>query len=324
MIKNLLTFFDTYSHYYIAGHVSPDGDCIGSQLALGSLLERKGKRVTLLSEGPFFDVSVRSYESLFSSNLKESLVPNSALVLADCSTIARIGKSFEELIGLPSAVIDHHLPSEEDEKLDHQLQYVDHKAVANCILVYRLFEELNIIPSKNEARFMLLGLITDTQFFRFVKGNDSEALYVASKLIQVGVSPFDIYNQINSGYRYQSRLVLAKILNSMFRLNDNKVLVCILHYEDYEYSEDIPQSYEIYRFLEGVVKIEIIVYIQEQKKGESFFCKVGLRATGNVDVSKIAKKFDGGGHKAAAGFSLECNAHTAKEVIKVFFDKHTS
>ena len=96
--SGILPFLERYATYAVVGHKEPDGDCIGSQLALASFLERRGKRVVLLSSGPFTRTEIAAYAPRFSDDPGSALkdAGSCALVVLDCSSISRIGSIAED------------------------------------------------------------------------------------------------------------------------------------------------------------------------------------------------------------------------------------
>ena len=305
-IKKLKKFIASYEWFYIIGHDNPDGDCIGSQLACAGLLQKLNKKVFLLSSGPFSNSIAQLYKSMFySSSLEIENTPSEdskvALLCVDTSSAEKLGSAFNSVAHLPCAVIDHHVTG----KPYGSVHYIDSKAPANTILIHRLFKEYKIVPSREDAYFILLGLLTDTQFFRFVNQNDPEPFETAAKMVQLGVSPGDIYQQIGYGATFLSRKVIARVLDRAIRVNNNRIILTYIRHDDYLYKDDIPQSYDVYQMLQGTQKTEVVVYIHEEFDSNNLaVCKVGLRSHNKVDVSKIARDFNGGGHIRAAGFSI--------------------
>lgn len=315
-------FIDHYSFFYVLGHEKPDGDCIGSQLAMSGLLTTLHKDHVVLSPGPFTDSISRNYQPQFTTNLNQ--IPklylekdNAALILLDVSTPDRMGKMFAPLYSLPAVIIDHHASVKESFG---KVRYIEPNVPANTLLIYRLYKEYGIAPTQEQAYYILLGILTDTQFFRFVKKKDPEALIVAAEFIELGVTPAAIYQQISYGYTFYSRKVISKILDRAHRVNNNRIIITYISFNDYFHSDDIPQSYEIYQMLEGTHKVEIVVYIQEVLNDRNMpISKVGMRSR-KFNVGNIAKLWYGGGHPNAAGFTLEKPLQETIKILTRFFD----
>ena len=320
--NKIKAFINKYDFFYIVGHEAPDGDCIGSELALAGLLTILGKKHVVLSAGPFNDNLSKMYSSHFTTSLSQlSHAPmkkeHAALILLDAATPERMGKIFAELADLPALVIDHHASV---GVTFGAVRYIDTTAPANTILIYRLFKYYNIAPNKEIAHYLLLGIITDTQFFRFVKPPNPEPLLIAADLISLGVSPSTIYQQISYGYTYLSRKIIAQVLDRAQRVNNNRITITYISYNDYIHKDDIPQSYEIYQMLESTHKNLVVVYIQEILNNNNMpACKIGMRSK-KVDIGSVAKQWGGGGHPNAAGFTIDKPLSEVRDICMSFFD----
>ncbi len=322
-LKKVKQFIDSYELFYIIGHEKPDGDCIGSQLALAGLVTQLGKKSILLSAGPFNDFVVQTYQSLFYTSLDHCPhVPDTikaAILCVDCSSPDRMGNVFDPIYHLPVAVIDHHTSGDNYGKV----RYIDFTAPANTLLVYRLFKEYGITPRKEDAYFLFLGLLTDTGFFRFTRENNPEPFLTAAELTMLGVSAAEIYQQIGYGHTFLSRKIIAKVLERSKRVNNNRIIMSYLSHNDAVHLDDIPQTYEIYQLLQGTQKVEIVVYIQEViNDNGSISCKIGLRSLNKVDVGALAKHYGGGGHKNAAGFTITKTLDETWNELMEFFDSY--
>ena len=215
----------------------------------------------------------------------------------------RMGKMFNDIYHLPALIIDHHESNTGEDFGD--VRYIKPEIPANTILVYRVYKEFKIKPNQAQAYYIFLGILTDTQFFRFVKDAQQEPFLVAADLITLGITPGDIYKQISYGYTYLSRKVLSKVLERAQRLNNNRIILTHISSEDYLHVDDIPQSYEIYQMLEGTHKTEVIVYLQEVLNEKNVIVtKVGMRSK-SLNVGAVAKDWGGGGHANASGFTIE-------------------
>ena len=109
--QDLIDFLHKYRVFLIAGHKEPDGDCIGSSIAMSLFLRRLGKETVLLSAGPFQRPEIQAYEALFSAHVPDALKERSdevGAIIVDCSGIDRTGDLAEQLADFPSICIDHH------------------------------------------------------------------------------------------------------------------------------------------------------------------------------------------------------------------------
>ena len=140
---------------------------------------------------------------------------------------------------------------------------------------------------KNLAEELYLGIMTDTGFFRFLSEKDSDALVLISHLLEAGANPKKTYDKINSGKPYSTRKLLGILLEHTELHLDGKLSLT------YETMDDTR------RFGQGV---EAVAFIRQETENS---CTAGFRSRDKVDVSYVAQKFGGGGHKNAAGLSCE-------------------
>jgi len=162
--RELLDFIREGSKFLITGHKDPDGDCVGSQLALDSALRRMGKETLLLSSGPFKRTEIKPYEHLFS--LKDALehVPGGSacrVIILDCSSPERTGDLEPFLIGFPSAVIDHH----RNGKHSNGPHYIDENATSTTVMVLKLILALGLKPTREEAEHLFFWALHGYRFF---------------------------------------------------------------------------------------------------------------------------------------------------------------
>lgn len=298
--EELLKLFGQPREFFIFGHQEPDGDCIGSQLALASALRRQGSTVTLFNQGPFKKQEVARYAGLFHQVLApvDKARQPWGLVL-DCSTPDRIGDLGAGLNGLSLAVIDHHSAGQNFGAV----RYIDPKAVSTTLLIWRLFRALDWQPNLEEAEYLLLGLCTDTGFFRHLEGRSEEALLMAADLSQRGASLKQLHAYLSGGKDLANQVLTGLILSRVESFRDNAILVSWEALDDRSrLGATNRESDQLYQTLQGVEGNEVVVLLREESPGR---CSVGLRSRTKVDVGQIASGYGGGGHARASGFLAE-------------------
>ncbi len=307
----LLRFLDAYPRYLIAGHKEPDGDCVGSQLALVSLLRRRGKEAVACSAGPFKRPEIASVASLFTDKPTEEQRRDAAVILVDCSRLERAGSLAKTLSELPLAIIDHHVSENEPS----HLHYIDAACPAATILVEAIMRALSDPPNKEEASWLLFGLCTDTGFFRHLDSGSAEAFDCAARLTRQGASPKSAFQAINGGKTLESRILMGLILSRTSAYYDGRLLV------SYEKRADTKRfglqgrdSDAIYQALLSVNGVEAIILARQES---AKLCTVGLRSRDSIRVDSVAARFGGGGHKNASGLSAE---GTLKELLPLLID----
>lgn len=310
--KELFNFIDSYDKFVICGHKEPDGDCLGSQLALQSFLRRKRKTALCVNPGPFNRPEIETLEPLFSSGIDPDFGSggDTAVIITDCSTIERIGDLREQLEPYPLAVIDHHSSGEEFGAA----RYVVPEAASTTMLIYRMFREAGLKPEAETAEYLLFGLATDTGFFRHTESGSREVFDITAELVEAGASPNRIHRRIFGSRTLKSRQLLGVLLGRTESHYEGTLLLTYQTLEDIDqYGKVNKDSDTLYMLLQGINNVEVIALVREESPGE---CSVGLRSNSNIDVGKIALENGGGGHAKAAGYSRAGDRKTvSREII---------
>lgn len=302
----LLDFIRRFGSFLLVGHKEPDGDCIGSQIALAGLLERQGKTVRNLNPGPFERQEISRYQHRFGAGVDRAGVdgtvlggvaaagpPPEAAVVVDCSSADRIVPLDKALTGLPVAVIDHHAAGERFG----DVHYIEPRIPATTILVFNLFQTLGITPTAEESQALFLGLATDTGFFRFLSPEQHTAFSVAAELTRTGASPREVDRLISTGRPLESRFLLARILHRVEALRDGAFLLTYQTLADEKEFGTRRDSDALYRLLLAVDGVRVVALVKEKDRG----CAVSFRAIDDTDVGALAARFGGGGHQKASG-----------------------
>lgn len=310
----LKAFLSAYDTYIIAGHKEPDGDCIGSSLALASFLSRKGKNTVLLSAGPFNRTETREYESSFLSEIPEVTVTgHEAAVIVDCSDLERTGSIADALSRFPAVFIDHHATN----SCRGDANLIDGNVPAAAVLIQALIEEIAGEVTQYEAEMLLFGICTDTGFFRHLDSSSAETFSAVSRLVARGANPKKTFAKIKNGKSFNSRLLISSILSKMKRYYGGKLIVSIQTLEETQkYGQEARDSDALYQLIQSIEGVEAIALVKQETCKT---CTAGLRSLDKIDVSVVAASFGGGGHRQASGFSAEGHAEDiAARLVKAF------
>jgi phosphoesterase RecJ-like protein len=313
----LLTFIREGAKFLVAGHKEPDGDCVGSQLALCSLLRRLGKEAIPCSAGPFKRSEILPYRDLFTANIGEAEREGARVIVTDCSGQGRTGDLGAALEGLPRAIIDHHATNPDGDDTGNGPVYLDGQAPATCFMILAVLEALGLEPTPEEAELLFFGLCTDTGFFRHVDAQGAETFAAAARLVRAGASPKGIYRAINGGKSLDSRLLMGRVLSRAESHFGGKLILSTEEYEETQrFGLEGRDSDQLYQILQSVSGVEAIVIIRQETPDN---CTIGFRSQDRVDVAKIALQFGGGGHKNAAGSSIGGAIEALKpKILKAF------
>ncbi|HUW63546.1 MAG TPA: bifunctional oligoribonuclease/PAP phosphatase NrnA [Spirochaetia bacterium] len=287
---------------FVCGHVMPDGDALGSALALGWALEQLGKRVTVASPDPVPELYsfLPGVERLVTNGA--GLSGHTAFVMVDCSVPARLGV-YEEALKTESfglvVNIDHHRPAGEPTA---GLSYIDPGAAATGEIVFDLIELLGVPLTKDAATCLYTAIVTDTGSFEY-ESTSAGTHRRAARLIEAGVSVAAVNSCLYEEKPVASLLLLQRALGSLAFAAGGRVAFLSVTLADLaavgardEHTEGL---INYARFVRGV---EVAILFRETEPGRF---KVGLRSKHRVDVQAVAALFGGGGHIRAAGCLLD-------------------
>lgn len=296
----------TRDDFIVCGHVSPDGDCIGSQLALAAALRLLGKRVTcVLAKDEPID------ERLGFLPGAADLVPAAsfagdarAFVAVDVPTRERIGEAAAIRDACDVAVtIDHH--AVDSTMADYV--YVDPDVASTTMLVWELAGLLGVDRAGDVAQCCYTGLVTDTGRFQY-QNTDAAAMRAASEMVEAGADPAGVSRAIFQNRSLPSvRLEGVAVGRMRFGAN-GAYAMSWLSLADFDAVGAVKADAEpIIDVLRSVKGVRVACMLREQ--GD--VVRGSLRAKDGTDVAAVARRFDGGGHKAAAGFTLACGLEDA-------------
>ncbi len=306
---NIAKFYDVIKNnesFLVTSHIVPDGDSIGSTLALTLALLKIGKKAVPVIN----DKIPKKYLYLPGSDfIKEEIRGKYDVIIAlDCGDIGRLGfeKELKEY-GNIVVNIDHH----KSNTYFGDLNIVDSKASSVGEIVYRLLDgkiEIDYDISIN----LFTSIITDTGSIRY--GNTtSSSLIILAKLIDNGVKPEYVSRQIYENRSLSSIILLKLVLDTLKISSDGKLASLYITNEMMEISgaseEDTEGIINYAREIEGV-KVAVLF-----KENKGPMIKVGLRSNKSIDVSKIAEEFKGGGHENAAGCNVKQPLNKARNII---------
>jgi bifunctional oligoribonuclease and PAP phosphatase NrnA len=284
-------------------HENPDGDALGSLLAMDAILKQLGKD-TLMYMSPEEFPLPWEYRGLHFEGLIGSPPPDVAertIVFLDCGNIDRMPVDFLQTPGLHILNIDHH----HDNTRFGTLNLVCSSASSTAEMVWRLSKELDAEITPEIANALYVGLVTDTGRFMY-ENTTAVAHQMAAELIAAGVEPHKVYRQLYEDLPFRRLQLLQRALASVERYDEGAMTVAHLTKADYADTGALETDSEgVVDHMRAVEGTRVAVLVRELLADDrDGMRKVSLRATdGSVDVSRIARAFSGGGHPQAAGFS---------------------
>jgi phosphoesterase RecJ-like protein len=291
-IVNLLKGNDSF---VIASHINPEGDAIGSTLALGLGLIKTGKQVYLYNkDGVPESLRFLPFSELITSELPTE--PFEVLLIVDCGSVKRIGTDSIKCKSL--AIVDHHLP--EPAASGAIIKWIVPEASATGELVFKLLNRLGVEIDQAIAENLYTSILTDTGSLRY-PNTTAETLRIMADLMETGIKTWEINRALYENIPLRRLKLLGASLSTL--QIDGPVGWITVTDEMYKATgakaEDTEELANIPRQVQGV---EVAIFFR-QKDARTF--KISLRSKDKVNVAAIARKFGGGGHFHAAGCTVE-------------------
>ena len=286
-------------------HENPDGDALGSLLAMHMILEQLGKDSVMYMSPDEFPLP-SEYQSFRFDGMVGSApgdVAERTIVFLDCGNIDRMPVDFLKQDGLHVLNIDHH----HDNTNFGTANLVVGDASCTAEIVFGLAGELGAQITLPIADALYVALVTDTGRFMY-ENTTPEAHEMAAELIRAGVEPHDVYRRLYEDLPFSRLELLSRALSSVERHDGGAITVAHLTKADFEETEAVETDAEgIVDHMRAVEGTAVAVLVRELLSDDrAGLRKVSLRATdGRVDVSAIAREMGGGGHRQAAGFTTE-------------------
>ncbi|HBT96806.1 MAG TPA: bifunctional oligoribonuclease/PAP phosphatase NrnA [Desulfobulbaceae bacterium] len=284
-------------------HVHPDGDALGSALALRDILEGLGKKTLVFFEEPIsFLYTFMPGSDRVCINFEEvkqfaagGAADSVLLIALDVGDKNRLGRYREELTALaPLLVIDHHLSY--DVFGDYSLLEVGISSTAE--MVYELALALRATVTLPAAKNLFAAISSDTGSFRY-DSTGPRTMRIAADLLELGVRPDEISSALYDNSSLSRLRLLKEVLDTLQLHAEGRVAV--VHVEGDMFRRVRAEMDDAEGFVEyprSLRKVEVAIFLKEKKDGQ---IGVSLRSKGNFDVSEVARMFGGGGHRKAAG-----------------------
>ena len=298
-IRTVKLAIKKFNKFLITSHINPEGDAIGSQVAMASLLKKLGKESAMLDDSPVPNVLqfMKGTEHI----LKE--MPNDfnyqAVIILDSPDLARIGR-VSEYIKKDSVIIniDHHISNVNFGKFN----WVEPEFSSAGEMVYDLFKAFKVKITLDEAIVLYAAIMTDTGSFRY-SNTSSKTHRITAELIDIGVEPYDMHTKIYETSSIQDTNLLGESLQTMKLTDDGKIAWLWVTKEMLKKTKASLEGTEgIINFARSIGGVEIAILFRET--GTEDKVKVSFRSKGKVDVNKLAAEFGGGGHPTASGCTV--------------------
>jgi len=314
-IKQIRDIIHERDRFLLVTHVNPDGDGIGSQLALHRFLKKLGKSSVIITSQQcpvnYRFLDTEGDAQVFDPSIHEAIISaTDAIFILDISNWDRLGKCgpFLQESGALKICIDHHISNNKFADIN----LIDVGASSTGELIYRLITGMGAEVTMDIAEPLYVSIITDTGSFRFSNTN-SLSHNIAAHLVEVGVKPRKIYENIYENSSIGRIKLLGFALSGLKMAADGRIAWVKITREMFERTHTGPRDCEGFvDYLRLLKDVEACLIFIELDGGK---VKVSLRSRGVVDVNRIAGKFGGGGHQHAAGLFIESSVEQMEQTL---------
>ncbi len=307
--KEFKNFIESYERFLIIGHIDPDGDCISSILSLVYGLRRMEKEViaAIDSKCPGMFEEFEPVKQIdFLRDVEEEEID--AIIVVDSSSIDRMGK-YETLRPLkPTLVIDHHATNDDWGDIN----CVDITAAAATQIIYWFLKELDVAFDPVLATISLLGIQTDTGFFKYTN-TTGQVMKDAGELVEAGAEPYFNASMVTENNKVEEFYILSDMADHIKIELDGKLIYSYVSLEDMMKNNCTPEETAgLIGELRSIKGVETAILFTEVKEKE---VKVSFRSKKWFDVAKIAIELHGGGHQRASGCSIYDTLDNAIDIV---------
>jgi len=305
-------FVKKHQRLLLTTHVNPDGDGLGSEIAMALWLEAQGKTVRILNDSPVpiafrFLERTHAIEEFTVEGCERAMDEADGMIVLDTSNRQRIGRLADVLERhlLPLAIVDHHVSHDGFG----QVNVIEPEASATAEIVYGLVTESGGVVTERMAEALYVALVTDTGSFKY-SNTDSHAHRMAAELLQHGLDPPKLHAMVSSHATPGRLRFFGEVLAALEVIEGGRIVVLDaapdqfqrhgLEGSDTEGLVDMPRT---------IAGVDVVALFSEVEPGK---VKVSLRSTGRVAIDAVVTRLGGGGHPHAAGAMLRMTRADAK------------
>ena len=305
MIDKLKAFIQRHDLFILTTHDPADADGLGAQLVFACILRENGKRFRIINSGPvpeqFIFMDRQGVIEQMDIEKHNALPEQAAVIMLDTADLHNIGQMRDLVCRAKEVfIIDHH----EVISASHFAGICDPKAASTCELTVEMAVAMGVTMGLETAFAAYTGMVYDTGFFAYQK-TSPRSFRAAITLLELGVNPTEAYQELRENTALRSLLLQKKAFASLEIHCNGQVALQALRHEDFAQTGAVNDDAD--GFVNAPLRareIMVSVMVKESKKGK---VKCSLRSKGDIDVSKIAHDFGGGGHINAAGFKSNLN-----------------
>jgi bifunctional oligoribonuclease and PAP phosphatase NrnA len=303
-LEELHKVFQRYKSFVLTTHVNPDGDAIGSELALCHYLRKFGKHVDIINHSAtpdnylWLDVS-RDITAYDPARDGAKIAEADVILIVDANQPDRLRSMERDILASKAMklIIDHHLEPHSFARY----HYTDSEATSTGEILYRIITTYgNDKLDKRIARSLYTAIMTDTGSFRYPR-TVSETHRIAADLLDRGADPTEIYANVYETFSLGRLRLLGEVLDSIKTCYDGELAYVVAKqawFKDTDTTEADTDNFTVYPM--SVQGVSVGILFNELRDG----VKVSLRSKGGIPINELAKEFGGNGHLNAAGAKL--------------------
>lgn len=310
--REILKLIKRHKRFLITSHINPEGDAIGSQLALAQFLKKMGKSVRIINHDPapqslYFLPALKLIEK---NKIKPKTFKNfEVVIIVDCPSLERVGKWGQWLRNKFIINIDHHVSN----KNFGDLNWVEEKASSAGEMIYELFKMGQVGLDRDIALALYVAIMTDTGSFRF-SNTTKKAHQIIAELLEYNLQPDKIFRLLYETKSFATLKLLGEVLSNLKKTPDGKFVWFKLTkamLKKYKLKEEDTEDF--INFIRNIKTAEVVAFLRELKNKQAI--KVSLRSKAKVNVNQIAQHFGGGGHFLASGCTIKAKLAKAERLL---------
>lgn len=311
-LTDVANILNKYDNFLISSHKRPEGDSIGSEMAMYLILKKLNKKAVIVNE----DSVPENLDFIRFTEIKKmpkvKRLKFDAVIILDCGNLERIGKTDSLPYSRPIINIDHHISNIKFG----DAHWIDPASSSTAEMLFFLAQHLQVPLDKKIALSIYVGILTDTGAFRF-SNTTARTMHVCSKLLEFDIKPEQIADLIYNRRSFAMIRLLGEALSNLKTdFNGQIAWIKITNAMLQDTKSETSDSEYFFEFIRMIEAVEASIIFSPLGDNKT---KVSLRSKGDLDVGKIASFFNGGGHKLASGAEIEgsCEEVELKVIKKI-------
>jgi phosphoesterase RecJ-like protein len=314
MFRKIKNIISKGERFLITTHIDPDGDALGSCFSLYWVLESLNKKPYVYTRDniPYMYEFLPRPPRLSHSELSDETYD--AIFVLDCGNLFRVGKGHERLKEMgPLVNIDHHTTNETFGVVN----IINQESSSTAEILYGLYRSMEMPFNYNIAVNLYTAIFTDTGSFRYSNTN-SDSFLICEEMMKYGVAPSHVAQMVHENHPKERFVLLGEVLSTLETLKQDTVAMALVTQEMFRKTQTSKEHTEGFvEYIKEIRGVDVAILIRELTEHHY---KISMRSKGNTDVAKVCNHFGGGGHKNAAGCTIEGTTSHVKDRLKEAFN----